>query len=470
MRPFLRSVILFSLPALFAFAGETGPFTGPDADAEAARLYERATNYVTNVNEGPYSYSYIQFHWKRASSNIDRILRAYPYSPTARQIAAGELQVGPFAPLYLKERVLPRLEEKKVGSFDAVNNAIFLYYLENNKDVKGRRALLEQIIVTLCRQKRWGEALNFPVLDENLSWLWRIVTRQASYIDDQLTDKLVANSQPADQPALMALIAESRAFRGDTLEELNEFLHKNSKFTQLRSNVFAGLVRREIAIQRTLQLNHQLKSAYDGVDAVENPEQRVDLNDYFSRIPAGPTRQSASREFARYLAAVGKLHDALTFAQNSDLPVLLTSFAGYLIAKENYQQAIALPDSYSLTAEQIVQYRIKLIELLAQAGRDVEASTIFSLIPDDMKPLATYHDWRGRILSTKKQLVVREHTFANIALDDPNLIGRLICEWSLTPNRALRGAAPWDAIVFKFAPGFEDLPLPEEDEIEAAGR
>src|SRR3954471_8133711 len=121
--PFL-SLAALALPAL---GGEIGPFTGPEADAEAARLAERANDYVNNVVEDLYSYAYIQFHWKRAGANIDRILRAYPSSPTAAQLRAGTLKVGPFAPPYFKERVLPRLEEKKVAAFDAVNCAIFLY-------------------------------------------------------------------------------------------------------------------------------------------------------------------------------------------------------------------------------------------------------------------------------------------------------------------------------------------------------
>jgi hypothetical protein len=41
-------------------------------------------------------------------------------------------------------------------------------------------------------------------------------------------------------------------------------------------------------------------------------------------------------------------------------------------------------------------------------------------------------------------------------------------EWSLTPNRSIRGAAPWDAVVLRFLPGFDNLPLPEDDEVAAA--
>jgi hypothetical protein len=37
---------------------------------EAARLYEQANDYVTTMAEGSYSYSYLQFYWKHAESNV----------------------------------------------------------------------------------------------------------------------------------------------------------------------------------------------------------------------------------------------------------------------------------------------------------------------------------------------------------------------------------------------------------------
>ncbi len=460
------------LPMLFSSvsAGEIGPFTGPEADLEAARLYSRANDFVNNVFEGDYSYSYVQFHWKLANANIERILHAYPSSATAHQLLANEYQIGPFARDYFKQRVLPRLEEKKVGSFDAINNAIFLYYLESNVDVKGRKELLTQIIITLCRQKRWGEALNFPVLEEGQPWLWQIVARQAGYKNDKLADSLVTNSEPTEQSILLALIAESRAFRGDTLEELNTFLQKYADHADLRSNVFTGLVRREIAIESAVQLKKPLQGIYDNLDKIENPKQRVDLADYLSSISPGPSRQVAESQYARYLASGGRLDEARKHARVEDTLTIITDYADYLVLHEDYQQAIALPESFALSATDAIQFRLKLLELLAQVGRKKEVKLVRDQIPAEMLDQAMYHEWLGRILSTKNQLVVREHTFSDLTLNDPNLIGRLICEWSLTPNRSLRGAAPWDAVVFKFSPGFENLPeYKDKKKIEAAG-
>ena len=119
---FFTALFLALLPA-FAFAAPLDPIE--DA-AEAKRLYSSANDYVVNINEGPYSYDYIQFHWKLSQANIERILRVYPETPTARSLAAGQLKLGEFDLSYFKDRDLSRLEETHLAAFDAVNCAIFL--------------------------------------------------------------------------------------------------------------------------------------------------------------------------------------------------------------------------------------------------------------------------------------------------------------------------------------------------------
>ncbi len=465
-------ILLAALLPAVALAGEIGPFTGPDADAEAGRLYERANDYVNNVVEGQYSYAYIQFHWKRAGSNIDRILRAYPSSPTARQIVADALNVGPFPPTYFKERVLPRLEEKKVAAFDAINCAIFLSNLETNTDEPARHELIAGIIRTLCRQQRWSEALGYPVLDPERAWLWEIVTRTAViYHNSKIADELLGNTTKENLPAMLDLIAESRAFRGDTARELEDFIARYPGHANVRPAVFAGLLRREVRIQRARLLKLPLDGLYDGVDVIQKPDQSADLPAFLRTIPAGPGLQRAHRGYAGYLAALGRLDEARAFASPADAPVLALGYARHLIAVEEYQQALALPATFHLADADADQFRVQLIELLAQAGRDAEVTALRGLIPARLAVPAAYHEWRGRILCIQNQLVVREHSFASIPLVDPNLVGRLICEWSLTPNRTLRGAAPWDAVVYKFAPGYTDLPPPKDrNKVEAAGR
>lgn len=464
IRSSLRHAICLLLTILPALAGEIGPFTGPEADAEAARLYERADEFVKNVKEGPYSYSYIQFHWKRAGANIDRIVRAYPSSPTARRLSAGELKIGDFAPDYFKQRVLPRLEEKKVAAFDAVNCAIFLYTEETNTDVPGKKALLEDIILTLCRQTRWGEALGYPVLDDERGWLWNIVTRQAViYRNDKLVDELVTNAQDANQRMLLRTQAEGLGFRGETAEDLEKFISEHAELgAELRAAVFSGLVRRQKHIDRARQAGRPLKGLYDGVDGVQQLESEkplADLAPFYATFPT-PAPEPVRVAYARYFAFLGNFEAA----RGLQVPesAYATDAMDWLIGQERYADAIAFARRHGGAT-------VDLVFLLARAGRNDEAAAV--LQQAGSAPALLFAETRGRLHSTVKPLVVRERTFADLPLKDPNLTGRLVCEWSLTPNRALRGATPWDAIVFKFAPGFENLPEPKDkNKVDAAGR
>lgn len=474
--PFLRlatrCLLLLSLTEASLFGANIGPFAGPEADAEAARLYERANDYLKNVTEGRYSYAYIQFYWKRSGANLDRIVTAYPSSPTAKQVRSGALTLGRFTPTYFKERVLPRLEEKKVAAFDAVNCAIFLYGLESNQDEAGKKALLAAIVQTLCRQIRWSEALAFPVLDAERPWLWNEVLRQASiYHNDKLMAELLANITTEAKPVLLATVAEGLAFRGDTVEELEKFLTANGNAPELRAAAFAGLLRRELQIQRALDAKRPLKGLYDGVDGIQKVEQRADLPGFLATIPAGSAHDAAVRGYAHWLAGLGRIAEARQIAPASAHPALAFSYATWLIAREEFTQALNLAETFSLPAGLAEQYQLHLLQRLAEAGRTTESDTVRARIPARLAALAAYREFRGKLLSTENQLVVRENVFSEPSLTDPNLTGRLICEWSLTPNRTLRGAAPWDAVVFKFAPGFENLPPPKDKKkVEAAGR
>lgn len=464
MRSFLRPVALLSFAVLTAFAGEVGPFTGPEADAEAARLYERANSYVNNVTEGPYSYSYIQFHWKRSGANIDRILRAHPSSPTAHKLEAGELSVGPFTPTYFKQRVLPRLEEKKVAAFDAVNCAIFLYTEDTNTDTAGKKLLLEQIVLTLCRQTRWAEALAYPVLENERAWLWNIVARQAAiYRNDKLADELVSNTHEDNHRLLLDTQAEALGFRGETAEDLEKFIADNpAEAADVRLAILRGLVCRQKHLDRAIKANRPLKGLYDGVDGVQLPPEGktwADLATFYATFGDNPPAEAQSA-YARYFAFTGRLDEAARLAHDDSAWTL--DALDWLIDQERYTDAMALGRRHPANTADLVL-------LLARAGRLTEADTVINRAGGG--DALVFARTRGRLLSTTDTFLVREHTFADLALKDPNLTGRLICEWSLTPNRALRGAAPWDAVIFKFAPGFANLPEPKDKKkVEAAGR
>ncbi len=472
IRRLLSALLLLASIFSRVLGAEIGPFTGPEADAEAGRLYDRAVAYVNNVVEGQYSYSYMQFHWRRASANIDRILRAYPSSPTAEQLRTGKAVLGPYTPVYFKERVLLRLEEKKVASFDAINCAIFLYGVETNLDAAGKKQLLAAIIQTLCRQIRWGEALGFPVLDNERPWLWNEVLRQTTiYRNDKLTDELLTNITAEHKPELLATVAEGLAFRGETPSSLEKFLATEGDTPALRLAIFLGLIRRELPIQRALAAQRPLKGLYSGVDGIQKPEQNADLPAWLQTIPTGPERADAGRNYAHYLAALGRLDEARRLLPSDQQAHLASSYAAHLVDIGDFDAAQTVPATFGLSDAQTDQFRLRLLELLAEWGPDNDVAAVRAKIPAAFATEADYREFHGRILSTEKHLMVREHTFANLPLTDPNLVGRLVCEWSLTPNRALRGAAPWDAIVYKFAPGFENLPPPKDKKkVEAAGR
>lgn len=450
----LRRLLLLPLLALALHAQEgITTFTGPEANAEAARLYARANDYVNNVVEGKYSYAYIQFHWKRAGANLDRITRAYSSSPTAQQLNGGALKVGNFAPDYFKTRVLPRLEEKKVAAFDAVNCAIFLYGLENNTDEAGKKALLQSIIETLCRQIRWSEALAFPVLDDERLWLWNTVVRQAAtYRNDKLADELVSNAKNDFAPyrSLLSTQAEALAFRGEKQETLDAFLKAYPEHSAaLRTAMFRGLVRRQKHIDRAGQEKRPLKGLYDGLDGIQTPDQpTANLHEFYRAFGTTPAADVRA-EYARYYAFLGQLDAAAALAPES---VYAVDAMDALINQERYPEAIALGRRHGLIAD--------LAFLLARAGRTEDAQALVRA--NGNSPALVFAAFRGHLYSTVDRLEARENTFADAGLSDPNLTGRLICEWSLTPNRALRGATPWDAVVFKFAPGFENLPEPKD--------
>ena len=125
-----KHLLLSRLASFYLLASLTCGAAEPTDEREASMLYSRANDAVSNISESAYSYAYIQFYWRRAQANIDRILRVYPETETGRKLAAGSLKIGAYDLNYFRERLLPRMEEKRLAAFDAVNNAIFLYNRE----------------------------------------------------------------------------------------------------------------------------------------------------------------------------------------------------------------------------------------------------------------------------------------------------------------------------------------------------
>src|SRR5208282_6782553 len=117
-----------------------------------------------------------------------------------------------------------------------------------------------------------------------------------------------------------------------------------------------------------------------------------------------------------------------------------------------------------LSADARSACELKAIELYAEAGRtdDAEAARKEYAVRGDAEAnAAALAEFRGRMDATDPQLVVRTNSFADVPITDPCVMATAIMDWSLTPNRSQRGATPWDAVVFKFAGGFSNLPKPK---------
>jgi len=456
---FFTTLLLALLPAL-AFAAPADP--AEDA-AEAKRLYDSAHDYVVNINEGPYSYAYIQFHWKRSQANIERILRVYPATPTARSLATGQLKLGEFDLAYFKDRVLSRLEEKRLAAYDAVNCAIFLYNFQENRWDDTRRAALGRILEVLSRQQRWAEALKFPVLDSDKSYKAAAIFRVAARFEvDDMVKKLLAVTPAADLPATQALLGEALALRGRPRTEITKLLDK-SPSDVVKLGVLSGMIEREIAIQRAAALRIATKNIILAGGVLQRPTVRDDIASIAQTFFPKPT--AASTELLEsYRAALGA-RPALAAPTSVHL-----AYLEYLAAFEKFDEletylTAALPAAARQPAA------LKAVELYAQAGRTADLARHRAPLVTAGGALAqtfALAEFRGQMNSTEVPLTVHPKTFSDLPITDTCVLAQAIMEWSLTPNRSIRGAAPYDTVVQKFLPGYANIPAPKSDAVRDA--
>ncbi|HEU5081513.1 MAG TPA: hypothetical protein VFT72_20030 [Opitutaceae bacterium] len=451
-----------SLAASTAFCGTDSPEV---AKEEAATLYRRANDYVTRISEDDYSYAYLQFYWKRAQANLDRIGRVYPNTETGKQLRADDAKIGPFELSYFKERVLPRVEEKRVASFDAVNCAIFLFNLEPSRWDATRLGALQSILEVLSRQKRWSEALSFPVLDKDRPLLVASVFRIAARYDQQkIVDELLANTTAKDQALLWPILGEAMALNGTPRTAIAKLLDKHPQ-DAVKLAVLNGMITREIDIQRAAQLKLTIK---DGIQKTHYSVLKLDVRDDVDSVaktffPEG--NETASIALTRYHAALGQrpAPDALVEVHQAYLESLATG--GKIEEMKRYLATTSLRGADRTQAE------LKLVELFAQLAHQEECDAAKSrVLADDpaQADAAAIAEFQGKMDSLDAPLTVREHTFSDLTVKDPCLLAQAVMDWSLTPNRNIRGAAPWDSVVHKFLPGFANLPLPKSKAVQDA--
>ena len=432
---------------------------GSSADvgnAEAARLYRNADDYVKNVGEGTYSYRYMQFYWLRAESFVERAQRVYPDSPTGKALLSGELKLGPYSLDYFKNRVLARLEEKGVAAEDAVTCSIFLYNREPMRWDAERKGALEGIIEVLSRQRRWNEALIFPV-GRHRDVLLHTIFRVAAFYDEQDEVTQLLTRTKADEQAAagyLPLQAEALALLGKPRTDITKFVRAHPQ-DAVKLAILHGMVEREVQIRRaaalktapqpTIQQTHYDLRNLTVRDNVESVARQ-----YF---PDG--NAAASGLIAVYQAALG--------AQPSADAGLAAhqAYLEYLGAFERFDEVqsydAGLPDALRADAD------LTAIEVLAKGGRVPEAERLRAAYANGdqaRSDAAAYAQFRGQLESSDPVLTVHEKTFSDLPIKDPCVLAQAIMEEALRPNRSIRGAYPWDSVVEKFEPGFTNLPLP----------
>jgi hypothetical protein len=436
-------------------------------NAEAARLYAEANDYVTTMSEGNYSYAYLQFYWKHAQADVDRARRVYPDSPTAHAIARGELKLGPYELDYFKERVLFDLERKRLAAFDDVNCAIFLYGLDEKRGDPIREKALASILEVMARRQRWGEVMAFPVLDEHRPLLLRNVFRVAAdYDQKKIVESMLKEIAPAEQKlaGFDPIQAEAQALLGKPRAELYRFVDDHPD-DEVRIAALRGVVERAVAIHRqeTLRL-----SLGDSIAEVHFSVQRLNLRDDVPEVarrlfPAG--QDAASPLLAVYAAAMGA-------RPNERAPVdAHLAYMRYLADLDRLDQVEAYPRESGLSGDARRACQLKVIELAAEAGLGAEAEqarkdyAVRGAAEADQAGLA---EFIGQMDSTKVRLQVREKTFAALPISDPCVLAVAIMDWSLSPNRSQRGATPWDSVVTKVNGGFDNLPEPDSTAVSEA--
>jgi hypothetical protein len=146
------------------------------------------------------------------------------------------------------------------------------------------------------------------------------------------------------------------------------------------------------------------------------------------------------------------------------------AYLEYLAAFEKFDElesylAAALPAATRELAA------LKAVELYAQAGRTADVArhrAPFVTAGGALAQTVALAEFRGQMNSIEVPLTVQPTTFSDLPITDTSVLAQAIMEWSLTPNRSIRGAAPYDTVVQKFLPGYANIPAPKSDAVRDA--
>jgi hypothetical protein len=438
-----------------------------DGDAEAARLYARANDYVSNMREGSYSYAYLQFYWKRAQANIDRIRHVYPDSPTAKALARGDLKIGPYPLDYFRDRVLYNLETKQLGSFEDINCAIFLFSLDTKRSDKVRDQARLEIAEVLAHRQRWEEALRFPVPDDRRAQLLATIFRVAAFDDHpEMVERMLRTTPQRwrDAAGFNAIIAEAMALQGKPRSELYAFVGSHPQ-ADVRAAALRGIIERERTIARMARLRipveENIKTSHF---LVEHVALRDQVPEVAAQIYSGDLGAAAPL-LSVYFASTGRAPAAAAPAEAHE------AYLQYLFDSERMGDVGTYASDNGLGGEARRASDLKVIGLYAEAGQMQDAEKARKAFAADFSAgadEASLAEFLGRLDMPDAPVVAYAKTFADLPITDPCVLATAIMEWSMSPNRSQRGATPWDAVVQKYAGGFDNLPMPKSSAVRDA--
>ena len=436
-------------------------------EAEAQRLYERADVYVRRINEGAYSYEYINFHYDQTMKNIDRILTAYPNTTAGRKLEHGDLKLGDFTIDYFRNTVLPQLGDMKEATESVVNCAIYLHNLPEASRPETKVAL-GQILETLCRLVRADEAMIFPTLEEDRLFARETIVRVIASDVQQGSLSLVQGADPAEQPALAAAYGEGLAASGGKLEDLEQFAQSYpTPGKQVEAGILRGMVERESNIYRDgfdkvkkKREEEARQEALKSGKANDKPAEesvRYDVAGYFQQKFGGSPPSVAANALANYKALQGTIDDARTLIAKGDEAALIgvldnyfeyLSLTGKLTGRETLQREAGL------SADGVAHCQMKLVELLAANARYAEAD---ALKESGTAEFPKFHDqyirsrMRGVFYSREELFRLDAKTIPALDIKDPAICAQVLLDWFLSPNRLLKGSS-WgaDQILFKY--------------------
>jgi hypothetical protein len=455
--------------ALVAFVGGCAKQTRStvDREAEAQRLYERADLMVRKINEGDYTYDYINFHYQQAMKNIDRILAEYPDTEYGRKIQAGELKLGQYTIDHFRTALLAQLGDMKEATESVVNCAIYLYNLPEANPAESHVALA-QILETLCRLVRSDEAMIFPTLPQDQLYAQETIVRVISeYAQHDLAQSILEGADASQQPALAAAFGEGLAVGGTKLATLEELVGQYpTPEKTVETGILLGMIQRETVGYRNQYDKVRQKQEKDALEALQKSGKATDKaaeapmhydiaayarEKFGDHLPAAVTTALAG-----WQALQGQLDDARAVVAPLDQSALVQvlqnyyehlALTGQLTGRENLHRQLGL------TGDNEARCELKLVELLAAEARYPEAD---ALEHAGMQEFPAFHDqfirsrMRGVFYSREELYTLGSKTISNLDIKDPAVAAEVLLDWFLSPNRLPPTWRGEDPLIFKY--------------------